>query len=92
MPLLRPPPTHAPQAELLRWCAVWQFSLHHLVTRAKALDPKAARLLSDGELAAYHAAPKPRQLVVQQLRQLTTRARLDTGQVRTQRGRVGAGD
>ena len=78
----RHPPRNAAQAELLRWCAVWQFSLHHLVPRAKALDPKVACLLSNGELAAYHAAPKPRQLVVQQLRQLATRARLDTGQVR----------
>jgi hypothetical protein len=47
----------------------------------QTLNPKAAALLAQDELDAYRSAPKPRQLVVLQLRQLITLAKLDHSKV-----------
>ncbi|KIZ01825.1 hypothetical protein MNEG_6138 [Monoraphidium neglectum] len=62
------------QAELLAWCGVWQYSVQHVCARAQRLHKRGAALLTEGQLAYYHSHPKPRQLVVLQLRQLITLA------------------
>ena len=62
------------QDEIIRWAAVWQYSVHHLCSRSKRIHDKVAALLSDDELEFYHAVPKPRQTVVLQLRRLVTLA------------------
>lgn len=79
-------PPHT-QDEIIRWSAVWQYSVQQLCSRSKHLHEKVACLLNEEELTFYHSVPKPRQTVVLQLRRLVTMAGLDTAKVGT-RGRV----
>jgi hypothetical protein len=81
---------HGAQAELLRWCRVWQYTIYQLLTRGKTLHPDVAGLLDPEELAYYETAPKGRHLVVTRLRQLIAMACLEDGPVRKCGGGVAA--
>lgn len=70
------------QQEFARWGTVWHHSVFQFIQSEKKIDPPAAALLTDAELAMYHASKKPRQLVASKMRQLIRQAALPDAQVR----------
>lgn len=58
-PQLVPPPVRL-QGDIARWAVVWVFCIHQTVTLAPALEPQAAALLDEEELAHYSRHGKPR--------------------------------
>lgn len=58
------------QGELVRWCAVLQFSLKQQVLGEPALDQAAVALLAADEAAALRSSPSPALLCMAQLRRV----------------------
>jgi putative membrane protein len=59
-----------------RWTILWAFSVKQVLEDRKELDPIAAELLYEEELAVYKASRKGRQVVVTKLYQLVDEAAL----------------
>lgn len=59
-----------------RWTILWAFSVKQVLEDSKELDPIAAELLYEEELAVYKASRKGRQVVVTKLYQLVDEAGL----------------
>lgn len=68
-------------AEIVRWCCIWPYSMYQTCARTQSLHRQVAELLTEDELKLYHSVPKPRFLVVLQLRQLVELANLDQQKV-----------
>lgn len=73
-------------AEIVRWCCIWPYSMYQTCARTKSLHPQVSELLSEDEHKLYQSVPKPRFLVILQLRNLVELAHLDQQKVSRRSG------